>query len=440
MFVKLHSKLGDFWWYSLMLFCACRLADVLNAFVGLWLVPKYVDPSELGAVMPLTQFANFIALPVGVFAMTFMKEMTALATRADYGRMKSLIRGVFITAGVFTILMLIISRFVLPAFFERIRVPEGSLGLLILASSLGAAVTPVYQNALQALKRFKTISILNIACAPFRVLVMVITMPLRPLSGFFLGQASTSIFSITTSIFALRKELAVPATPYWSSSVFRRFALLSIGIASYVGFSGFLNLVEQTILRQRLPEIESAAYYMATRFSEIAGYASVTLIAVLFPFTATIAAEGRATRPLVIKSSLAMIVVGGILTAIFSFGGKPILALRPNGDQYANYAWTIPWLIAITTLSALQSFHTSTEISAGRFRFLKWWIPIHIIFVIGLLFVTGFGHFSTYLPVSCNEFLSKYNFTSLEAMLWWFTATALIRTSICIFELSRQRN
>ena len=62
MFAKLHAKLGDFWWYSLVLFCAGRTADVLNAFVGLWLVPKYVDPSELGAVMPLTQFANFLVL------------------------------------------------------------------------------------------------------------------------------------------------------------------------------------------------------------------------------------------------------------------------------------------------------------------------------------------------------------------------------------------
>ena len=24
---KLHARLGDFWWYSLMLFCACRAAD-----------------------------------------------------------------------------------------------------------------------------------------------------------------------------------------------------------------------------------------------------------------------------------------------------------------------------------------------------------------------------------------------------------------------------
>jgi hypothetical protein len=47
---SLHQKLGDFWWYSLMIFCACRAADLLNAFVGLWLVPKYIGPSELGAV------------------------------------------------------------------------------------------------------------------------------------------------------------------------------------------------------------------------------------------------------------------------------------------------------------------------------------------------------------------------------------------------------
>ena len=71
LFDRLHARLGDFWWYSLMLFCACRAADLLNAFVGLWLVPKYVDPSELGAVTPLGNFAGLLALPVAVFANTF---------------------------------------------------------------------------------------------------------------------------------------------------------------------------------------------------------------------------------------------------------------------------------------------------------------------------------------------------------------------------------
>ncbi len=438
MFRKLHDKLGDFWWYSLMLFCACRAADVLNAVVGLWLVPKYVGPSELGAVMPLVSISNLLAMPVSVFATAFMKETAMLATNGECGRMKSLIRGVFIGAGVFTIFALLASRLVLPAFFERIRVAEGALGFLILAASITAAVAPVYQNALNALKRFKSISFLNIAGAPFRFLVMAIAMPFRALSGFFVGQTAVSLFSIIASVYALRKELAVPAKPYWTWPVFRRFASLFLCIATFSGFSGLLGLVEQTVLRQRLPEVESAAYYMVTRFSDIAGFASGTLLTVLFPFTAILATKGKPTRPLVIKSSLAMLAVGGALAVIFAFAGHTLLTFLPNGDLYANYAWAIPWLIGITTLASIQTFHTNTEISAGRFGFLKWWIPLHLMFALALLAVTGFGYFAAYLPKSCCAFLSVHNFTSLNAMLWWFTATTLIRTAISIFELMRQ--
>ena len=438
MFKKLHAKLGDFWWYSLMLFCACRAADVLNAVVGLWLVPKYVGPSELGAIMPLTSFAGFLALPVGIFAMTFMKEMTTLATNGEYGKMKSLMRGVFIGAGIFLILALIISRLVLPAFLERIRIAEGSLGFLVIASAFVSTVSPIYQNALQALKRFKTISLINIVGAPIRLFAMLIAMPFRALSGYFIGQAAPPVFGIGASVFALRKELAVPAVPYWSHSVFRHFLALLLGMAAYQMTIGFLGLIEQTVLRQRLPEIESAAYYMITRFSDIASFVCGTLTMVLFPFTASLAAEGKPTRPLVVKSSLAMLATGGLLALVFSFAGKPLLAILPDGDKFADYAWAIPWMIGILSVSAVQNFHTNTEASAGRFGFLKWWVPLHIIFALGLLTITGYGYFTAFMPVSLCEFLATHNFTSLKAMLIWLTATTLIRTTISLTELMRQ--
>ena len=38
----LHEKLGDLWWYTILLFIAQRMGDVINMFIGLWLVPKYV--------------------------------------------------------------------------------------------------------------------------------------------------------------------------------------------------------------------------------------------------------------------------------------------------------------------------------------------------------------------------------------------------------------
>ena len=428
MLAKLHARLGDFWWYSLMLFCACRAADAMNMFVALWLVPKYVGQKELGALMPLMSFANFLVLPVSVFATTFTKETTTLAANGEYGRMKSLIRGAFVSAGVFTVLALVISHFVLPAFFVRIRVAAGSLGILILASSLTAAVTPVYQSALQALKRFKSISVMNMFSAPVRFLTMAVAMPFRAISGYFFGLTATSVFTISASVFALRRELSVPAEPYWTRPVFRRFALVSAGIAAYCGCSAILTLAEQT----------AAGYYMATRFSEIAGYVSCTLATVLFPFTASLAAESRPTRPLVVKSSLAMLAAGGALAGVFALVGRPLMSILPNGECYADYAWAIPWMIGVTTLASIQTFHVSTEVSAGRFGFLKWWGPLNLAFAAGLMLVTGYGYFTAYLPAQCTEFLSKHNFTSLAAMLWWFTATTAVKTAICVFELLRQ--
>ena len=290
---RLHNKLGDFWWYSLMLFCACRAADLLNAFVGLWLVPKYVAPSELGAVQPLTQFANFLAIPITICAVAFMKEMTALATRGEYGKMKSLMRGVFVGAAIFLALALVISKLALPLFLERIRVAEGSLGFLILAAAFTGAVAPIYQNALQALKRFKTISLISIVGAPMRFLAMLIAMPFRALSGYFFGQSASPAFAIVASVWSLRKELSVPAEPYWTRDTFRQMAKLLLGIAAYHIAGNMLGLVEQTVLRQRLPDIDSAGYYMASRFSDIAAFVACTLMTVLFPFTASLATEGN---------------------------------------------------------------------------------------------------------------------------------------------------
>jgi len=438
-FERLHARLGDFWWYSLMLFCACRAADLLNAFVGLWLVPKYVDPSELGAVMPLAQFANFLAIPVSIFAMTFMKEMTTLATRGEYGKMKSLMRGVFIGAGVFLALALIVSKFTLPLFLERIRVAEGSLGFLILAAAFTGAVAPVYQNALQALKRFKTISILSIVGAPLRFVAMLIAMPFRALSGYFVGQTATPAFAIATSVWSLRKELSVPAEPYWTRDTFRQMAKLLMGIALCHVAGGILGLVEQTVLRQRLPDLDSAGYYMATRFSDIATFVACTLLTVLFPFTASLATEGKPTRNLVVKSTLAMLATGSLLALAFTVAGRPILALLPDGDKYAEYAWAIPWLIGITTLAAIQTFHTNTEISAGRFAFLKWWVPINLVFAAGLLLITGYGYFTAYLPEAWCDFLAQHNFTSLKAMMVWFSVTAIAKATAALVELLRQK-
>ena len=432
---KLHSRLGDFWWYSLMLFCAMRTADCLNVFVGLWLVPKYVEPSELGAVMPLTQFANFLAIPIAVFASTFRNELTSLAVNRRFGQMKTLMRSVFIATGIFLVLALVVCRFVLPAYLERIRIAEGSLGVIILLSAFVGAVSPIYSNALQALKKLKTNSLINLLGAPIRLLAMLITMPFRALSGYFIGQASTPLFNIFAVIIGLRKELSIPAEPYWTRDIIRRFThlFLIFGISAIAG--GICMLVESTILRQRLPELDSAAYYMVTRFSDIATFLSSALSFTLFPFTAELAAKGKDTRPLIVKAALAVIVTNAILLGAYWCFGEPLLSVLPHGDKYAAFWWAMPWMVANTTIGMTCGLYTTSEISAFRFGYLKWWIPLDLLYPALLLFVTGHGYFDAHLPSSWVHFLTTHNISSLSTMLWWMTGANIIRLGGCVIAL-----
>ena len=435
---KLRVKLGDFWWYSLMLFIAGRFADVLNAFVGLWLVPKYVPPSELGAVMPLANFANCLALPLAVFASTFRNEISGLAIRKELGKLKTLMRGVFIASAIFLFFAIVVSHFLLPHFLERIRIVEGSLGMLILFASFAGTVAPIFGNTLQALKKFRETSLIHLLGAPLRLVTMLIAMPFRPLAGYFAGQAATPLFSCVAAVFALRREWTVPAEPYWSRDVVRRFGQLLLLFAISGTAGAVSSLVETTVLRQRLPEIDSAAYYMVTRISDISSYLYNTLAFTFFPFAAELAAKGKDLRPLLLKASAATTVFCGAMAILFTFAGRPLLELLPHGSSYAEYWWVIPWIITINALNYIVSFYTTAEISANRFGFMKWSVPIAITYPLMLLAVTGRGYFADFLPETWMTCLSRINVTSLSDMLWWMTAFAAIRLIACAIDCARQ--
>lgn len=415
---RIHLTLGDFWWYSLLMFCAFRTTDALNVLVGVWLVPKYIDPTELGAVLPLASFADFLALPASVFAVTFSKEINTLATRGEFGQMKTLMRGVFVAVAIFLVLAIAVCALTMPFFLSKIRIARGSLGILVIASAFVGCVAPIYVNTLQALKKFNAISIMTIVCAPVRLLAMVAAMPFRPLSGYFVGQASTPTVNILASLCLLRKELSVRAERYWSKPAVKRFALMFMGIAGFQLSAKILGLTEQTIIRHNLPDVESAAYYMVTRFSEITAMFSSTLLLVLFPFTAEAAETGRSTKPLVVKTSIATLLGGGALALFFTLCGRPILGFLPHGSDYAPYAWAIPWLIGIHVISAVYSIHTQTEVSAVRFGFLKWWIPLNL--ALPLTFAV--------MPIG-----------SLKAMLLYFTFASIAKTGFSLYEICHSK-
>jgi hypothetical protein len=79
---RIHARCGDLWWYAMLLFVAQRFGDVINMFVGMWLVPKYVPQEELGAVLPLMSFVGFIGLPLALITIPFLKFITVFVFTA----------------------------------------------------------------------------------------------------------------------------------------------------------------------------------------------------------------------------------------------------------------------------------------------------------------------------------------------------------------------
>ena len=175
---------------------------------------------------------------------------------------------------------------------------------------------------------------------------------------------------------------------------------------------------------------------MATRFSDISSFLFNTLVFTIFPFTAALAAKGQDTRPLILKAAAATIGFSVLVALPFFFFGGTILSLLPHGEKYMAYGWAIPWQIGVSTLGALIGLYVTAEISANRFRFMMWMVPLDAIYPVLLLLITGYGYFSGVIPTSWTEFLTVHNITSLDTMLWWMTGFNAIKVLGCIIAMA----
>ena len=395
---------------AVLMFLAMRVGDVVSLAAGMWFVPRYVSPEDIGAVLPVTSFATFLSLPVFALAMAVMKESAALAAKGERGRVKSLLCGVFVCAAAALVVVLAASALVVPRFLALMRVSDASVGFLVVAAAFLGCVAPVYTDALQSLRRFRSLALVEVAGSIVRFLTMLAAMPVRALAGYFAGQAALPAFRIVGSVFALRRDLALEGAPYWNRPAVRRLALAFAAILAYQAAPMAASLVEQSVLRTALSSVDSAGYYMVSRFSDFLSYLTFPLLLVMFPYTATAAASGRSTRPYVVKCMAATLVAAFSMALIYALAGERLLALMPHGGDYSAYAPYMPWLVVITALTTCQVFYTNAEVSAGRYGFLIWLVPLHIIYPLAL-----------YAAARCGCV------TDLTTLLLWFGAASLLR-------------
>ncbi len=428
----LHEKLGDLWWYTILLFIAQRMGDVINMFIGLWLVPKYVPQNELGAVLPLTQFVSLIGLPMGLVAIPFMKYLNIYASRGELGKIKSLIRDVFAGTGILAILTFAVAYFLLPLLFERMRVASGSLGILIVGISILSSISVIFQNAVQGLKLFSVTVWCNVVAAPFRLLLMCVFMPFRPLSGYFVGQGAAPGTSIIGAFWVLRKKLgkAVKAVPYWREDG-RGMIRYAIPIAVNTILAVVVTSVEQLIIRHRLSDFESAGYYMISRFADIASYMGSVFVIFLFPLVADSKAKDRDSLKLLSHSILGSTACGIVVAVLLLFFGEMLMGLVSTWKMYQSLSGHMALLALVNVSIVVGNCLVTYETAQGRFGFMRYMVPILVVKAVGLYALTGYSYFYGILPDSWVDAIARFNPNRLGVLLGLFLAVNMV-SDICL--------
>ena len=381
----------------LLLFLALRAADVLNLAGGLYLVPKFVTPDDLGAVLPLTSFATILSIPLFAIAMTALRESARLRSlRGETSRssaesarqLRSFVRGVFAAVGIIAALTLAVTAAVLPRYLVRLHVADSLSGHLAVVAAFLGCVSPVYLDQLQAAKRFGCVGAIEISAAALRLAAMAVIMPFRALAGYFAGSVVKHLVQILGPLLVLGRssgilsaaetDETIRSCSYWTRSNFLRLARDFSLLLPYLALPMIVSFTENDLVRTLLASEDSAGYYMATRISDLMNYITFPILFVTFPYVTDKASRGESYRKTVLHACLIVIgiaVLGAAVTGVF---GPGIISLLPNGGNYVRYASHLPMLFLFMGFGAVQSIITNGEVAAGKFSFLRWLIPLNV--------------------------------------------------------------
>ncbi|MBQ9431206.1 MAG: hypothetical protein IJU44_06605 [Kiritimatiellae bacterium] len=430
---RVHARFGDFWWYSLCIFLALRLTDLVNAVIGLWLVPHYVPEAELGAVLPITHISTVFGLPISILVVTLTRYVNIYQTAGRPGKVKALLRCFWGAAAAAVVVGCAAAALLLPLFFERIRIVSGSLGVLIVASALLGTTAPVFTNALQGLKNFRAISFMNIFTAPIRLAVMLVTMPIRALSGYVLANVVAPLFQIVWSWFTLRNRVHSRdiSENFWREDG-RSMIRYTFLVALSLGFGTVATAVQTLIIRQRLPEIDSAAYYMISRFAEVASYGGVSLAMVMFPFASEANIQGRDSQRILRGMTFATLVFGGLCTVGLAVTGRWIFSSIPKWRPYIDFVPHMVLLSAVFTVTTMVNNFYSHESACSRFGFLWYSVPLYFAQSVVLVAFSGYTFFVGRLPDRVVEWMGSMHLNSLRNVLWVVLAFSMLHF-VCAF-------
>ncbi len=393
-----QARLGPFWWHSAVMFVASRMSDVLHIVVGLFLVPLYVPEEQLGAVLPLLQLGAFFGVPLKAAAKTTARYVTGFRVSEEIGRIRTILRDLVVlsllVSGAGAVLILAGQSF----FAARLRFDGHMVPVLVGGIIVVSCWRPVLNLANQGLGHYYRITGAVLVAGIVRIILALMLIPLFALEGYLAMQLFGGLIVCMFLLHGFGAYFKPEVQAVSNRELLREVWGYFLPMLLLTGIMAFQALMEPWIIRHRLPEVESAAYYVASRFGMIPAYIGGALVHFLFPMVSEKHDRAESTSSLQYQVYGTVFCVGIIVTTLFFFSGEWLLNIFSGWRGYVEYSGLLWQTSLIAVGKSIILLYTLHEAACRRFGFLWVLVPVILLEIGGLYSLMGWTFFRGILP------------------------------------------
>ncbi len=424
---SVKAWLGPVWWYAVIMFAVQRFGDVINLYAGLWLIPKWVPQAELGALLPLTQIGSMLGLPLAIVLTPFTKFINAFGAKEEYGKVKALLLDALCLAGVSSVVIGAYTWVSAPHVFQRMRIEQTGIVWLLCVLSVTSIFMPILNSALQALKRFRCMSAIGMVAAPARLIVLLLLLPISGLLGYFSAQVMLYLASIGIGMWGLRKALSGAVRRESYRAHLKEMCLYTLPVAILMTVGSVSTTIQFFVIRQRLPDVESAAFYFGSRFAEIPNMLWSAVAIAFFPVVSEAFEKGKNTSRILAQSLAFTVLGGGVVATVLGVGIEWLFGIVAKWRDYQPYAYLVIWMSMTNVFRVAFACFSTHEMACRRFGFITYAVPLTLLESLVLISLTGYGFFTPYLPSSWIDWMASLRAARLEFIVGVMFVIAVIQ-------------
>jgi hypothetical protein len=249
-------------------------------------------------------------------------------------------------------------------------------------------------------------------------------LPLSGLLGFFSAQLIGNVATIGISLWGLRKIMSAEVCRESYSGHLREMLQYAMPIAAVMVVGSITTTAQLLVIRQRLPDVESAAFYFGSRFAEIPNVLWSAIAVAFFPIISEAFEKGKDTRRILMQVLLFTVGGGAVVAVALGFGIEWLFGVVQKWKAYQPYAYLVVWMALTNVFRVALACFTTHEMACRRFGFVRYAVPIALLEATLLVSLTGYGFFVPYLPHAWVEWMGSLRAARLEFIVWVMLASA----------------